>query len=263
MSVGDVPLHGARSLASAAPAQRFNMLGLHWQGAGSVEYRTRRIHGRWSGWRLADADAGPDRSSPERAATRGWHDGGADWGGGPDRGRLRARGRGARLRAYYLWSRVDTAPPRRVQIADSPAIITRAAWKADEKIRREKPVYAPVLRFALVHHTAGSNNYSPAQSAAIVRGVEVYHVKGNGWNDIGYNFLVDKYGQVFEGRYGGMERNVVGAHALGFNSGSVGVSLLGNYNPASITSARRAALEKPPAWRLALAHVAPASTVAV
>src|SRR4051794_41859318 len=103
MSVGDVPLHGARSLASAAPAQRFNMLGLHWQGAGSVEYRTRRIHGRWSGWRLPDADARPDPSSPERAATRGWHDGGPARGGGPDRVRVRTRGRAARAPARHLW----------------------------------------------------------------------------------------------------------------------------------------------------------------
>ena len=73
------------------------------------------------------------------------------------------------------------------------------------------------MYFAVVHHTAGSNSYTAAQSAAIVRAIELYHVKGNGWNDIGYNFLVDKYGQVFEGRIGGIERNVVGAHAEGFN----------------------------------------------
>ena len=65
-----------------------------------------------------------------------------------------------------------------------------------------------------------------------MRGIEIYHVKGNGWNDIGYNFLVDRYGQVFEGRYGGIDRNVIGAHAQGFNTGSVGVALIGNYQSA-------------------------------
>src|SRR6185437_8492314 len=56
---------------------------------------------------------------------------------------------------------------------------------------------------------AGSNSYSKTQSASIVRSIELYHVQGNGWNDIGYNFLVDKYGQVFEGRYGGVDRPVI------------------------------------------------------
>jgi hypothetical protein len=263
MTARDVPLGGSRSLASAAAPQRFNMVGVHWQGPGAVAFRTHRIHGAWSAWRDADADVMPDRRSPERAATRSWHDANLEWVGGSDRIEFRTRERVTRVRAFYLWSRVDHTPLRSVQLADAPPIITRTSWKADEAIRREKPVYAPALRLAIVHHTAGSNNYSPAQSAAIVRGIEVYHVKANGWNDIGYNFLVDKYGQVFEGRYGGMERNVVGAHALGFNSGSFGVSLIGNYSSVPITPVQRESLVKLLAWRLDLAHVDPASTVAV
>src|SRR5207253_6993904 len=115
------------------------------------------------------------------------------------------------------------------------------------------------VHFAIVHHTAGTNSYTEAQSAAIVRGIELYHVKGNGWNDIGYNFLVDKYGQVFEGRYGGMERPVVGAHAMGFNTGSVGVAVIGNYGDSGISVAARASLVRLLAWRLDVAHVDPAS----
>ena len=64
----------------------------------------------------------------------------------------------------------------------------------------------PTLRLAIVHHTAGANGYTAAQAPAIVRAIQLYHVKGNGWNDIGYNFLVDRFGTVFEGRYGGIER---------------------------------------------------------
>jgi hypothetical protein len=113
-----------------------------------------------------------------------------------------------------------------------------------------------------VHHTAGSNDYTPAQAAAIVRGIEVYHVKGNGWNDIGYNFLVDRYGTVYEGRAGGMTRNVIGAHALGFNNGTVGISLIGNFDHVAPPPAMQAALVKLLAWRLDVAHIDPLSTVA-
>ena len=116
-------------------------------------------------------------------------------------------------------------------------------------------------RFAVVHHTAGSNAYTRAQSAAIVRGIELYHVRGNGWNDIGYNFLVDKYGQVFEGRAGGIERNVIGAHAQGFNTGSTGVAVIGNYSSAKISPAALHALAGLLAWRLDVAHVDPLSTL--
>ena len=88
-------------------------------------------------------------------------------------------------------------------------------------------------------------------------------MKGNGWNDIGYNFLVDKYGQVFEGRYGGIDKAVVGAHSLGFNNGSAGVALIGNYDSVGISQAARAALVKLLAWRLDVAHVDPLSFVNV
>ena len=118
------------------------------------------------------------------------------------------------------------------------------------------------LKLAVVHHTAGTNAYTPAQAASIVRGIEVYHVKGNGWNDIGYNFLVDRYGTVYEGRGGGMTRNVIGAHALGFNTGTAGVALIGNFQNATPPPAMQTALVSLLSWRLDVAHIDPLSTVA-
>ena len=94
-----------------------------------------------------------------------------------------------------------------------------------------------------------------------MRGIEVYHVQGNGWDDIGYNFLVDACGQVFEGRYGGIMKNVVGAHSAGFNTGSVGVALIGNYSTTAPSKAAQDALVKLLAWRLDVAHVDPSATV--
>ena len=166
-----------------------------------------------------------------------------------------------RLRAYELWSRVTTAPRRQLSQAGTPAIVSRASWGAEEEIVRARPLIAPVLKLAVVHHTAGTNSYTRAQSAAIVRGIEVYHVQGNGWNDIGYNFLVDRYGTVYEGRGGGIEKNVIGAHAGGFNTGTTGVALIGNYGSAVPPRAQQAALVDLVAWRLDVAHVDPLGTV--
>jgi flagellar hook assembly protein FlgD len=113
----------------------------------------------------------------------------------------------------------------------------------------------------IVHHTATPNTYTPDQAAAIVRGIDVYHVKTNGWNDIGYNFLVDRFGRVYEGRYGGITRNVIGAHALGFNTGSVGIAVIGNFMTAKPPPAAIQSLERLIAWRLDLAYVDPVSTL--
>ena len=123
------------------------------------------------------------------------------------------------------------------------------------------PPYASAIRLAVVHHTAGANGYTAAQSPSIVRAIELYHVKGNGWNDIGYNFLVDRFGTVFEGRFGGIERNVIGAHAEGFNTGSVGVAVMGEYSSLPVSAKARDSLARLLAWRLDLAHVDPASTL--
>ena len=165
------------------------------------------------------------------------------------------------LRASFVRSPELRIPLRAVASAGAPPIVPRSAWGADESIRKGAPLYAPAIRFASVHHTAGTNNYSPAQAAAIMRGIEVYHVKSNGWNDIGYNFLVDRYGTVYEGRYGGIDRNVIGAYARGFNTGSIGVAVMGTFSTAAIPAAAEASLEKLLAWRLDLAHVDPVSTL--
>ena len=254
MRVQDVPL-GARGLSAAVTPMHFNMLGIHWIGSGTVEYRVHRLHGRWRPWVTADDDVRPD------GGTGRWHDGNLDWTGASDGFQFRRRGDVSALRAYELWSRVTTKATRTISAAASPAIVPRSGWGADEEIVRAKPVLAPADRLAIVHHTAGTNSYTRAQAPAIVRGIEVYHVEGNGWNDIGYNFLIDRYGTVYEGRGGGITKNVVGAHAEGFNTGTVGVSLIGNYAAATPPKAQVDALVQLLAWRLDVAHVDPLSTV--
>ena len=222
----------ARSGGGSRSGKRFDLVGVHWRGSGRVELRTRAASGAWSPWRTRGAGGrGPAR--PRRArALAGSAGRSATRGGRPARrgSRCARSARVTRVRAWFVRSPSARVPLRTVAFAGSPKIVPRSGWKADEKIVRAAPRYAPVLRFAVVHHTAGSSAYRPEESAAIVRGIELYHVKANGWNDIGYNFLVDRYGQVFEGRGGGMQRNVIGAHAEGFNTGSVGIAVIGTYS---------------------------------
>ncbi|GAA4558689.1 hypothetical protein GCM10023193_13980 [Planotetraspora kaengkrachanensis] len=140
--------------------------------------------------------------------------------------------------------------------APSPTIKTRASWGADEKLVTDPPEYAPTVKAVFVHHTDGVNTYSCADSPSIIRGIMLYHVRTNGWNDIGYNFLVDKCGTIFEGRAGGIDKPVIGAHTLGFNTSSTGIALLGSFNETSDPAPTKAALDsiaKLAAWKLGLA----------
>ena len=256
----ELPVGSARSLAAAQAPARFNLVGLQWQGSGRVSFRTRGLDGRWSRWRPAAAeDDAPDIRSAEAARRKAWRLGNPYWTGPSNRIGYRLSGRVRRLRAHFVWSPVEDERPRSIATASTPSVVTRGSWRASEAIRRAPPRYSSTLRFALVHHTAGTNSYTRAESAAIVRGIQLYHVRGNGWDDIGYNFLVDRYGQVFEGRFGGVDKNVIGAHAEGFNTGSVGVALLGNYGSTGMTAAARSALVRLLAWRLDVAHVDPLS----
>lgn len=138
----------------------------------------------------------------------------------------------------------------------APAVVTRAAWGADEKLRSYNgkecatPDYDTTIKAAIVHHTAGSNSYAASQSAGIVRGIYAYHTKSKGWCDIGYNLLVDKYGKVFEGRFGGVWNVVHGAHAKAWNTNTVGLSLMGNFETAKPSRAMMDSAAKVLAWKL-------------
>ena len=260
-SVAVVEFGGSeRRLAASPSEQRFTLAGVHWRGSGRVLFRTRSAEGAWTNWRPAapENEDGPSAGSPEARSRTGWHVGNPWWVGPSDRIEVKRIGDVGRIRAFLVWSPAVWTPIRRPAATSEPAIVPRAAWGADERIRRGDPSYAPRIRFAIVHHTAGRNAYTRSEAAAIVKGIQLYHVRGNGWNDIGYNFLVDRFGTVYEGRYGGIDKAVVGAHARGFNTGSVGVAVLGTYSGGAPTKAAQSALTSLLAWRLDVAHVDPA-----
>ena len=185
-----------------------------------------RVHsaGSWSGWSDLDlSDVAPD---PGTADARGASaDGARDvseplWAGSGDGVDVRVAGSGARLPAGLELSLIDPgtsaadADPTHVAghgaiaHADTltPQILTRADWGADESLRSHNPgcstpAYSSTIKVAFVHHTATSNDYTPDQVPAILRSIYAYHVLSNGWCDIGYNFVIDKFGRIWEGRY--------------------------------------------------------------
>jgi hypothetical protein len=159
-------------------------------------------------------------------------------------------------------SSATTAPPAPPSTAPRPPITSRAGWGADESISPEAPGYLPGgrIKAVVVHHTAESNNYTCADAPKLVRGIYAYHVKQLGWKDVGYNFLVDKCGTVYEGRKGGVDRPVQGAHAYGFNAETTGVSVLGTYTDAAPSPAAMTSVARIAAWKLGQYGVNPAGT---
>jgi hypothetical protein len=130
-------------------------------------------------------------------------------------------------------------------------VIPRDSWGAAQVPPRSAPSYG-VVQAAFVHHTAGNIDYAPEDSPGIVLGIARYHIQSNGWNDIGYNFLVDKYGNVFEGRAGGIEAAVVGAQAEGFNRDTTGIACLGTFTAVALDDPGLEALAKLIGWKLSI-----------
>ncbi len=138
----------------------------------------------------------------------------------------------------------DGLPPQ-------PTIILRSDWGARAPTPCDSPRTVDQTKGAVLHHTAGSNSYTKEQSAAIVRGDQAYHMDGHGWCDIGYNFLVDKYGQIFEGRSGGITNQVRAAHSGNneVNTYAMGVAMAGTFETVEPASAMKDAVVQLMAWR--------------
>lgn len=141
-----------------------------------------------------------------------------------------------------------------------PGIISRAGWGADESLRGCTPDYSRSVVSAAVHHTASANGYSAAAVPGIIRGFYAYHTRpeaagGRGWCDIGYNFLVDQYGRIFEGRAGGITSTVVGVHTGGFNSRTIGVSAIGDFSSYGPSPQLAESISQLIAWKFAVHRI--------
>lgn len=154
-------------------------------------------------------------------------------------------------RAQTLES-VELAPGAKPYIGPRPGIVTRKGWGADEKLREKNFAYTKTVKAAFVHHSATGNNYTCKQAPSVLRSIYRYHVKSSGWRDFGYNFAVDKCGNIYEGRAGGVTKAVLGAHTLGFNSNTMGIAVLGSYASTNPPAAAVTAVSKLTAWKLGL-----------
>ncbi|GGV52273.1 hypothetical protein GCM10010277_48640 [Streptomyces longisporoflavus] len=145
-------------------------------------------------------------------------------------------------------------------VGPRPRIITRKGWGADEKLREKKFAYTKTVKAAFVHHSASGNNYRCSQAGSVLRSIYRYHVKSSGWRDFGYNFAVDKCGNIYEGRAGGVAKPVLGAHTLGFNTNSTGIAVIGSYSSVNPPTAAVNAIARLTAWKLGLYGANPRGT---
>jgi hypothetical protein len=248
--------------SSSGPLQ---LVAVTWTGPtpDTVELRSTDAAGRWGTWLSLDSNSDERDDAPARAVG-----GGTDpvWVGDRTQVEVRATRGGTPVSQGLAVQRIDpgtsaddAAIGARARERDAaardgappaPAYVTRAQWGADPKLMTWPPEYAPTTRAVTIHHTAESNDYTPEQSAAIVRGIYAYHSITNGWGDIGYNALVDKYGTIFEGRAGGMDRPVIGGHAGGFNVGTFGIAMMGTLTDTPPTPAELTSVERLAAWKL-------------
>ena len=254
----------------------FQLAAVTWAGTPNADmavWARTRADGRWSSWTelsVDDADHAPDAGSAEAEGSRG----GTEPLIVPESDAVQVRVAPGGLPTGI---RIDLVDPgdssadgtvgaaslsSAAAVTAKPQIFTRAQWGADETIREPgDPDYGQVLG-GFVHHTAGINSYSQSDVPGIIRSIYAYHVNGRGWRDIGYNFLVDRFGRIWEGRYGGVDRAVVGAHTLGYNSYAFAISVLGTYTAKHPESAVLNAYERLFAWKFSLHGVNPTASVA-
>ncbi|GAA0799086.1 peptidoglycan recognition protein family protein [Spirilliplanes yamanashiensis] len=285
---GATPGAAARAAAAAAvPAGAvapFSLVGVTWTDpkaslTGTAQVRTRAVGGAWSPWRSLEAEGeiGPE-SGAEARRSRGSTD--PLWVGDSDAVEARVTGATAALPAGLRLELVDpgttrpaggasaraAAPAGRAAAPTPPAkpavpIVRRSQWGANEKLMPHAPEYTGLPQAMFVHHTAGTNSYSCADSPRLLRGIQAYHVKSRGWNDIGYNFLVDRCGTLYEGRAGGVGLPVLGAHTFGFNSDTAGIAVMGNHGGVGVTNAVKVAIARITAWKLSGTGVDPLGRV--
>jgi hypothetical protein len=260
------------------------MVALTWDGGsapGDLRLRSRGTDGRWTGWEHLEAaeavDEGPDGGSTERG--NGRRGVGPIWLGRDGAERVEVAVDGGAFADLSMqamrWIEPVAGPgdPAGAE-PPGPGIIGRGSWapggwRGDNPGCPDRPTWSDRLRYAVVHHTVNANDYSSSQVAGILAGIYQFHTGGMGWCDIAYNFFIDRFGRTWQGRSGDLGLPIIGGHSKGFNTDSVGVAFLGQYQPgasppaAAPTRAALTALYELLAWKFSIHGINPQGKMTV
>jgi hypothetical protein len=252
---GDVPVRvEADDVVALTADLHDDEVEVRWRGAGD-----------WSDWVPFEVsgDHAPDPGSAELATV---HHGISEpvWTGEADAVELRSHHPAdvhveLVTMAGGLGYRADVTPPSTAEAFGVwPPIVPRTAWDPrGECAPRSEPHVSPAAERIFVHHTVIFPEYPPEAGDDVVRAVCLGHVNNRGFADIGYNFLIDRYGVIYQGREGGILKAVDGAHAQGFNAGSVGIALVGDFQEHGVPAEAARALDTLTAWLADLHDIDP------
>ncbi len=250
-----------RSPVIEAP-KRFDLVGL----AGEMrplKIRARDDGGKWSDW-VESADGDPvyfGGADQLQVRARGWRPTGTlhyvNVSGTTSAASGLLTAARTAINSAFISASAVISPVADAQPAE-PEIVTRREWGANLESGGCPPRAAPsygTVKAGVIHHTVTANDYTEAEAPSIVLGICRYHRNANGWNDIGYQALVDRFGNVYQGRAGGIKKAVIGAQAQGFNAQTTAVASIGTHTKVAPTPAATGAIVNYLAWRLALAGI--------
>ena len=261
--------HWVGGLAGESPAlqapRRFALAGVQWSSpmGAAIEIRTRTHDGQWSRWAPASVTG---HDGDPTAATSGASFGEPLWVGAADIVQLRSRSAVRGVVIHFVAAR--PSPTRAEAAAASvgalalatptlhagpgqPPIIARSAWAGNHAPPAGSAFYGEI-KLAFVHHTVNPNGYGPGEVPGMLLAIFDYHRYVRGFFDIGYNFVVDAFGRIWEARAGGIDEPVIGAQAGAYNAESTGAAVLGTFDSVVPSAAAIDALEHLLAWKLAL-----------
>lgn len=259
----------------------FDLVGVTWEAGteppGLVVQVRLRLGDAWTGWRALPHEHTEGPAAGEESAAR--EGTGPLWTGGADGVAVRITSAGgsapADVQVVTVDPGADPAAAARIGGVDAlarpasgrpinrspafparPRAISRGQWGADPSLTEpcDAPRYGRTARMVFVHHTVNANNYSAREAPSIVRSIYAYHTQGQNWCDIGYNALIDRFGNVYVGRRGGFSKPVRGAHSGDYNTDTVGVSLIGNFERARPSASMQNALIRFVGWRLGTSY---------